>query len=175
MTELVCSRCRNRPAVAGRKLCAECLQYGLEYQRVKSAQLKKNNLCRGCRARPPIQDRTRCADCLRIASLYTKRYVLVNPVAVKQAKQKYYHITRKAVFAAYGDGCACCGETELPFLAIDHIDGIVREGQRKKKGSELCAWLKKQNFPSGYRILCHNCNAAVRWGRTCPHQEETNK
>lgn len=175
MTELVCSTCRSRPAAPGRRGCAACLKHRREYQRVKRAQLKKNNLCTDCRAQPPTPNRTRCVDCLRRCSLYTKRYVLANVVAVKQAKQKYYNTIRKAVFAAYGDCCTCCGETELPFLAIDHIDGIVREGQKKKKGSELCVWLKKQNFPSGYQILCHNCNAAVRWGRTCPHQEETNK
>ena len=174
MTELVCSTCRSRPAAKGRRGCLACLEHRREYQRAKRTQLKKNNLCIGCRAQPPTQNRARCVDCLRMSRSYSKRYRLANDVAVKEAKQKHYNIIRNEVFTAYGNQCACCGEIEFPFLAIDHINGIVQEGQKKKMGIELCVWLRKHNFPSGYRILCHNCNAAVRWGQICPHQKETN-
>ena len=61
-----------------------------------------------------------------------------------------------------------------PEIEIDYeIDGIVREG-KKMRGLQLYSWLQANNFPDGYRLLCHNCNAAVRWGRLCPHTRYEN-
>jgi len=78
--------------------------------------------------------------------------------------------------------CNCCGEnTAVEFLAIDHIAG------RKKMDSEpeliklgytsllqnqaLIKWIIEKNFPKGFQILCHNCNAAKGYYGKCPHKE----
>jgi hypothetical protein len=35
----------------------------------------------------------------------------------------------------------------------------------------LALWLKRNNFPSGYRVLCMNCNhGRKRNGGICPHE-----
>lgn len=69
--------------------------------------------------------------------------------------------------------CACCGENEIKFLAIDHINGggnkhrkiITKNG----KGGNISVWLLRNNFPKGFQVLCHNCNMAKgHWG-LCPH------
>ena len=67
--------------------------------------------------------------------------------------------------------CVCCGEKEISFLAIDHINGGGTKMRREKNlaGYNLCAWLKKKNYPSGYQILCHNCNMAKGFYGVCPH------
>jgi hypothetical protein len=74
----------------------------------------------------------------------------------------------------YGGKCACCGESNLIFLAIDHIDGGGRkhlESLGINAGCIFHRWLKKNNFPQGFQVLCHNCNFAKSNGG-CPHQLE---
>ncbi len=67
--------------------------------------------------------------------------------------------------------CACCGESIIEFLVIDHVHG--GGGKHRKEpsvggGSAFVDWLIKNSFPIGFRVLCHNCNAAVVSG-PCPH------
>jgi len=65
--------------------------------------------------------------------------------------------------------CICCGEKELSFLTIDHIRG---GGTRHRKNIKtgIYRWLKKMNYPRGYRVLCMNCNFAIGIFGFCPHQ-----
>lgn len=74
--------------------------------------------------------------------------------------------------AAYGGSCACCGEVELAFLSLDHING---DGHlhRKEVGYGQAVWLdlRRQGFPQeGFRVLCMNCQFGVRRVEGCPHQ-----
>lgn len=77
----------------------------------------------------------------------------------------------------YGKNCYCCGEKIIQFLTIDHIEGKGNI-QRKKlfgyniSGIHMYRWLKKNNFPDGFRILCMNCNWATRYRNACPHTLE---
>jgi hypothetical protein len=71
--------------------------------------------------------------------------------------------------------CACCGESRLEFLSIDHInnDGAKQRKEiGKKYGSTFARWLIKNDFPDGYQILCFNCNCAKGFFGYCPHQKE---
>lgn len=76
------------------------------------------------------------------------------------------------VFIAYGGWrCACCGEDERIFLTLDHINNNGAE-ERRKVGQtyRLFSWLRRQKFPSGYQVLCFNCNCGKRDnGGVCPH------
>lgn len=80
------------------------------------------------------------------------------------------HRIRKEVIKHYGGECACCGERHFEFLAIDHIDGGGRK-HRKKINTPLPYWLRKNGFPPGFRILCHNCNMAIGRYGYCPHNQ----
>jgi hypothetical protein len=83
---------------------------------------------------------------------------------------------RKSCILHYSNGsnaCACCGNTNYEFLAIDHINGGGNKHRKETGlpgGSRFAAWLIKQNYPSGYRVLCHNCNMALGSYGYCPHQ-----
>jgi len=66
--------------------------------------------------------------------------------------------------------CQCCGETVHEFLSIDHIDGRSEEHHRGIVGAILYRWLKKNGYPDGYQVLCHNCNQAKGLYGVCPHQ-----
>ncbi len=76
-------------------------------------------------------------------------------------------VQREAI-QAYGGACACCGVTERRFLAIDHVGGYIEEDS-PRSGYAFWLWLRRQNYPAGYRVLCHNCNHAIRFGEDCPH------
>jgi hypothetical protein len=81
---------------------------------------------------------------------------------------------RDAVFAAYGGyKCVCCEETEVKFLTIDHIDdnGAAHRRSIGSGGSRLYRWLRKHNFPSGFQVMCLNCNLGrYRNNGVCPHK-----
>ena len=85
-------------------------------------------------------------------------------------------ICRDEVFAAYGGyKCACCGESERLFLSIDHIDNNGAEerksGLYSGSGYSFYRWLRKSGFPTGYQVLCMNCQVGKhKNGGVCPHQ-----
>lgn len=83
-------------------------------------------------------------------------------------------ILRNEVITAYGNKCACCGETRPTFLTIDHIKGggsVVRMANGWS-GNTIYAILKKLGFPKDhYQLLCYNCNCGrYRNGGICPHK-----
>ena len=76
----------------------------------------------------------------------------------KQAVKNKYGLLRKAVLDFYSKNlfvCACCGDNRYCFLTIDHI---VPVGNNKEERNGLYRKLVKKNFPSGYQVLCMNCN-----------------
>ena len=73
------------------------------------------------------------------------------------AARERYQVFKKKVFDAYGGFvCACCGETHQECLSIDHIDNKGAEHRRQVKN--LYPWLVRNDFPSGFQVLCMNCN-----------------
>lgn len=104
-----------------------------------------------------------------------------NPEHTRQLKKySFYKWKEKAtrtVMEHYSNGiprCACCGESERDFLAIDHIEGHGNEHRRKifgrhQGGWELYVWLIRQRFPSGFQVLCFNCNMSKAKHGRCVH------
>jgi hypothetical protein len=79
---------------------------------------------------------------------------------------------RLLAFQHYSQGsirCECCGEVRLPFLTIDHVEG-GGSSHRRELNSSIYKWLKKTGYPSGFRILCYNCNMAYAFLGFCPHK-----
>jgi len=78
---------------------------------------------------------------------------------------------KKKVFKHYGKKCNCCGELQIEFLTIDHInnDGNKHRKQIRGKYANIYSYLIKNNFPKTFQVLCWNCNLAkAKYGR-CPH------
>ncbi len=70
---------------------------------------------------------------------------------------------RMIAIQIYSDGnmkCKLCGHDDVDFLTIDHINGGGKQ-HRIKLNANFYDWLIKNNFPDGFRILCHNCNHMV--------------
>ncbi len=101
-----------------------------------------------------------------------------NPEKHKEQHRRYTQRLRARVLAKYGSGCACCGEARLAFLTIDHIDGGGNKHRKELTGSgsgeHLYRWLRDNNYPSGFQVLCWNCNCGRSLnGGVCPHAEST--
>jgi len=90
--------------------------------------------------------------------------------------RNYESRIRKETVDHYGGKCACCGEHNLVFLSIDHLNNGGGEERKRivgknSGGRKFYARLKRQGYPGGYQVLCYNCNAAkFRLGK-CPHQQ----
>jgi hypothetical protein len=79
-------------------------------------------------------------------------------------------IVRRRVLDHYGGICACCGESAYEFLAFDHINGGGVQHRKQIKSKDLYIWLYSNNYPTGFQVLCHNCNNAKGFYGRCPHQ-----
>ena len=70
--------------------------------------------------------------------------------------------------------CRCCHKSShIDFLTIDHIEGRknLPKEEKKLKGEKLNLWLKKNNYPDGFQVLCWNCNMPKGSFGQCPHEE----
>lgn len=111
-----------------------------------------------------------CRDCNR--EKQNKRYH-ANPVPRREYAKQARSALRDEVLNVYGAKCACCGEGQRVFLAIDHMNNDGAEHRRSiggKGGDHFYKWLKANNWPAGFQTLCQNCN----WGKyvnggICPH------
>lgn len=78
---------------------------------------------------------------------------------------------KEIVIKSYGGKCECCGENRIEFLCVDHIDGGgTQERNNGLRGTAFYSYLIKNHFPSGYRVLCQNCNFSIGIYKYCPHK-----
>jgi len=71
--------------------------------------------------------------------------------------------------------CNKCGESEINFLVIDHIEGKKAHGHGKNFGRDkLLTWLRKNEYPNGFQVLCHTCNVIkeIRRPKTLSQKRE---
>ena len=82
--------------------------------------------------------------------------------ALRISSRKNYNLIKDEVFNHYGGykcQCECgCHETTPLMLTIDHINGNGTQHRKYLKKRNIYAWLRKHNYPEGFRVLCDNCN-----------------
>lgn len=118
-----------------------------------------------------------CRSCVRAANKKTGKCFCGLPSekgscercrsAMRESAATRRQIDREQALQHYGSSCVYCGETLSVFLTIDHIhnDGAkhrqhVRRNGKIQSGFDIGAWLRKNKYPSGFQILCVNCNHA---------------
>lgn len=129
---------------------------------------------------------TKCRLCLNEQA----RVVYADPVFIEQRRAREaksrekrresiaagararYRLDRQKCIEHYGGKCDCCNENRFEFLCIDHVNGGGNQHRKEIVSSRIVRWLIKNNFPEGYRILCHNCNMAIGFYGYCPHQKK---
>lgn len=114
--------------------------------------------CSMCLTRPTIAPQKRCERCLAIS---------------RASSLKRHRAMRLAALAKYATGiicCACCGEPDLEFLTLDHTNNDGAEHRRSLRSNTIWNWLKQARYPTGFQILCFNCNIAKSIYGVCPHE-----
>ena len=79
-------------------------------------------------------------------------------------RKSYYFKRKIEVLSYYSSGanvCAHCGFDDIRALSIDHIDGGGTKHRKEIKG-DMYDWLKRNNYPKGYQVLCMNCQFIKR-------------
>lgn len=111
---------------------------------------------------------------------YMREWRLKNQERFKASQKRAYNKMRYDCLSHYAGGtpaCKCCGEAEILFLHIDHVNGDGADHRRALKaeigyypgGNNLPYWLKKNGYPEGFQVLCANCNLGKRIAKDCPH------
>lgn len=89
----------------------------------------------------------------------------------ERAKKEHYQL-KLQVLQYYSNSlepkCLCCEELAMEFLTLNHINGYIDKKQ-PRSGVYLYRWLVKNNFPSGFNVMCMNCNFALGHFGYCPH------
>jgi hypothetical protein len=93
-----------------------------------------------------------------------KRYRKTNKDKINRRNKEIRKNVFIEVLNHYGHVCHVCGSEQNP--CIDHIGGNY--GNSPKSGASLWFWLKKNNFPPGFRTLCNACNIHDGWFRKYP-------
>jgi len=103
-----------------------------------------------------------------------KKYNKAHREQIKTRQKEYQRQLRLEVLNHYtpkGLRCACCGEDHVEFLCIDHVNGGGGKHRRRVGGgSSTYRWLKRHSFPSGFQVLCANCNMSLGLYGFCPHR-----
>src|ERR1700690_82087 len=99
------------------------------------------------------------AECKSCTKKNTKAYYRKNRESIRPTENALNRARRKdlreTVLAAYGGlVCACCGEREIKFLTLDHIENngaaerLKIAGRRNAAGTHTYAWLVKNDYPT---------------------------
>lgn len=107
------------------------------------------------------------------ANDYRRKWATDNRNKVRGYQKKFRLSVRIEAFSHYGgEKCACCGETQFEFLTIDHMEGNGNKHRKNiniRGGHNFYSWLRQNNWPPGYQVLCFNCNQAKGFFGRCPH------
>lgn len=146
------------------------------------AQLREAGVCTQCKTHTAADGFTYCQRCrersLTASRKWSAKERKNNPERVKDRAHREHLRLKAQVFDAYGGPrCACCEEDVFDLLTIDHVNNDGAEQRRKLGNGSTCksrvvyAWLRRNNYPSGYQVLCFSCNAGrFLNGGVCPHK-----
>lgn len=138
---------------------------------------KGKRICRPCNAEYMREWNAKNRDKQRANKRKSYRKKRKDPGFVEAERRRgreYWRGKRHEAIMAYGGyRCQCCGETEPKFLTIDHVnnDGGEHRKEIGKSNSALLTWLKGNGYPSGFQVLCFNCNIGKSLNNgICPHK-----
>lgn len=77
---------------------------------------------------------------------------------------------RRDVINHYGGKCSCCGENEFAFLTVEHVNGGGTKHRKIVGAAGMIGYIKRNNYPSEFDILCYNCNCSKSITKICPHK-----
>jgi len=192
----ICLECTN-VAVSGKKKCQKCL----DRAKARTVEQKMKGLCR-CGDRPLVENKSCCSICLESRRKYaankrqarrdgklchkcgkTSQKPLCHACSQEQNNRNRTNrdTIKYKVMLHYSKSdkpiCECCNESCLIMLTIDHINGNGNQHRIKEtngRGADtFYRWLRNNNYPAEYRVLCFNCNiSAYHNNGICSHTQQ---
>lgn len=131
--------------------------------------MKDNFICNACgellnSTNWPVsyqeEHRNQCLSCrIKYLRNYYKTHYIQHRKYLYYGKN-YREKLKLETFGHYSPELKCqrCGFSDIRTLSIDHINGRGYE-QRKliSSGSNMYRWLRNNDYPEGYQVLCMNC------------------
>jgi len=125
---------------------------------------EENGLCIYCGNIEPEENKKGCRVCLDKKKYYNKSM----PFA-KEKRSQYQFSLKHEVIKKYGGQCSCCGEKEIMFLTIDHINNDGYKDEDKNKSFYYV--LRKNPIREDLQVMCFNCNCGKAQNNgICPHK-----
>lgn len=165
------------------KICVTC-KIEKELNCFHKNKSRKDGLCETCKECRAVQNkrsREKNIDKIKVRKheyyLENKEHIVEkNNNYIKNNKVKHNEWATKSrkklkteVCSHYGNGvvkCNLCEESRLHILTIDHISGGGNKHRREegiKTGYSTYSWLKKNNYPEDFQVLCFNCQFKKRF------------
>ena len=113
---------------------------------------------------------------LKIRAKYHLSYMRLYREKIGGSRRPLDKVTRRRteqelrlkILAHYSNNsmaCAHCGFKDIRALSIDHINGGGNQHRKTTpgcKGTGFYYWLRRNNYPEGYQVLCMNCQFIKR-------------
>ncbi len=169
----------KQPAKSGCKHCQHHLSMSSKSTLKTVAQHKSDGNC-GC-GRKPEENHKMCKICL--GKVKAKADINKQAGKCRCGRERRPNLTtcqrcgdivkkcnfnlKSEIMGYYGGKCALCDVSELAFLTIDHINGGGNKhrteifGIKRRGGSSFYSWLKQNDYPMDYQVLCWNHNCEV--------------
>jgi hypothetical protein len=146
-------------------------------------------LCGRCGKNPPLEGFVNCLSCKQFIKNYwhkdwkteegkkkrmerARKWRKENPEKQKALTKKYTQQIKKEIFEHYGKFCVCCGENDIAFLTLDHINNDGKQHREELGAGDFYKKIRRAGFPEGLQTMCWNCNQAKRIYGICPHQQQ---
>ena len=124
----------------------------------------EQSLCRSCSKKIGTKPGFSC-DRLEHQRCYKKNVAGIKINRQEAQQQAFIHYS-----GVTPPRCVLCGFNDTRALQLDHINGdgaAFRKEFPHQSGKSLALWLRKRNWPAGYRTLCANCQCLEREKQGC--------
>lgn len=112
------------------------------------AYLKEYRKLKGL-TRSPKRERTK-----EEVNAYNRNHYHLHKSRLKEHARLKHLKLKIEVMTGYGGKCVLCGETEIEFLTLDHVNN---DGNVTRKNN-MYGWAIKNGFPKSLQCLCFSCN-----------------
>lgn len=127
-------------------------------------------LCVKCGQAKVGRGGSRCLKCTREYHLSWRSRNRERDKANKLAWRRRNKIKALTHYSGGKPKCNCCGEQEVLFLTFDHINNDGAHHRKAMKSVLAATWLRLNNYPAGFQVLCFNCNCGKSINKgVCPH------
>ena len=151
------------------KKCVKCGELKvLDYfPRCDSCSDGRRNVCKSCRTSQKMKNYYKNHS--RNIEL-NRKYRAQDPKKMRRYRRKI----KLEVMTHYCHGelpfCKICGFDDIRALCIDHVNGHGAEHRRALTSNDLnklprdgggfntYLWLRRNDYPKGFQVLCFNCN-----------------